>query len=88
MQGRGKQQEQAMRRMDGLTRAVRGALKLNPIFPRNFPTSQHLLRSHGAGDTVQFTQYAKSLRYYLTRLVCNAAFAILHFQCCSIAMLQ
>ena len=27
----------------------------------------NLIRSHGAGDTVQFTQYAKSLRYYLTR---------------------
>jgi len=30
-------------------------------------THQGSQRSHGAGDTVQFTQYAKSLRYYLTR---------------------
>jgi hypothetical protein len=33
------------------------------------PGADCLCRSHGAGtgDTVQFTHYAKSLRYYLTR---------------------
>lgn len=33
----------------------------------NGMTHQGSTRQHGAGDTVQFTQYAKSLRYYLTR---------------------
>merc|ERR1712013_55197 len=39
----------------------------SPGVEENGWTHQGSQRSHGAGDTVQFTQYAKSFRYYLTR---------------------